>query len=156
MTVSELMSHPVITARENTPVLEIARKMLANHISGVPVVDSAGHLVGIVTESDLVVQNANVHFPTFLQILDARIYLSNTRDFEEELRRALGTVASDVMTRHVFTVSPGDDVSVAATIMTDKHVNPVPVVHSGQLVGIVSRSDIIRHILAQDTSGSSG
>ena len=156
MTVSELMSHPVITARENTPVVEIARTMLADHISGVPVIDFAERLVGIVTESDLVVQNANVHFPTFLQILDARIYLTNTRAFEEELRRALGTVASDVMTRHVFTVRPEDDISVAATIMTDKHVNPVPVVDSGRLVGIVSRSDIIRHILAQDTSGSPG
>jgi CBS domain-containing protein len=53
------------------------------------------------------------------------------------------------MTRHVLTVGPDDDVSDAATLMADKRVNPVPVVDSGRLVGIISRSDIIRHILAE-------
>ncbi len=156
MNVSELMTRPVLTVDEDTPVSEIARLMLDHKISGLPVVDRAGRLVGIVTESDLVVQNANVHFPTFLQILDARIYLTSTRHFEEELRRALGTTAADVMTREVKTVKPDDDVSVAATLMVDERVNPIPVVDHGRLVGIISRSDIIRHILAQDLAGSNG
>lgn len=150
MQVSELMTREVITVLPDTPVIEIARKMLQNDISGVPVVDRDGHLVGIVTETDLVVRNANVHFPTFLQILDARIYLTSTRHFEEELRRALGTVASDVMTREVQTVKPEDDISVAATLMVDKRLNPIPVLGDGRLQGIISRSDIIRHILAQE------
>jgi len=120
-------------------------------VSGVPVVDQQVHLIGIVTETDLVVQNANVHFPTFLQILDARIYLTNTRRFEDELRKALGTIAADVMTCDVKTVKPDDDISVAATLMVDKGLNPIPVVENDKLVGIISRSDIIRHILAQDT-----
>ncbi len=144
------MTREVITVLPDTPVIEIARKMLQNDISGVPVVDRDGHLVGIVTETDLVVRNANVHFPTFLQILDARIYLTSTRHFEEELRRALGTVASDVMTREVQTVKPEDDISVAATLMVDKRLNPIPVLGDGRLQGIISRSDIIRHILVQE------
>jgi CBS domain-containing protein len=147
--VSELMTSPVITARENTDVADVARLMLSNNISGVPIVDHQGQLVGIVTEGDLVVQNANVHFPTFLQILDARIYLTSTRHFEEELRRALGTTAADMMTRHVLTVSLEDEISEAATLMADKRVNPVPVLDGERLVGIISRSDIIRHILAE-------
>lgn len=150
MQVSELMTREVITVHPDTPVVEIARKMLQNDISGLPVVDHDGRLVGIVTEADLVVRNANVHFPTFLQILDARIYLTSTRHFEEELRRALGTVASDVMTREVQTVKPDDDISVAATLMVDKRLNPIPVLGDGRLQGIISRSDIIRHILAQE------
>ena len=156
MKVSELMTRSVITAHERTPVADIARLMLANGISGVPIVDEEAKVVGIVTEGDLVVQNANVHFPTFLQILDARIYLSSTRDFEEELRRALGTIAYDAMTRDVLTVGPDDDVSDAATLMADKRVNPVPVVKGGRLVGIISRADIIRHILAELEERSKG
>jgi len=152
--VSDLMTRQVITVQPETPVAEIARAMVQHDVSGVPVVDHDGHLVGIVTETDLVVQNANVHFPTFLQILDARIYLSDTRHFEDELRKALGTVAADVMTREVETVKPNDDVSVAATLMVDKDLNPIPVVENGKLVGIISRSDIIRHILAQETERS--
>jgi CBS domain-containing protein len=141
------MTRSVTTVRENTPVAEIARTLLSNGISGVPVVGGNGHVVGIVTEGDIVVQNANVHFPTFLQIIDARIYLTSTRHFEEELRRALGTTAADVMTRDVLTVGPNDDISVAATLMTDKRVNPIPVVDQGRLVGIISRRDILRHIV---------
>jgi CBS domain-containing protein len=147
--VAELMTRSVTTVREETRVAEIARTLLTQDISGVPVVDGAGHVVGIVTEGDLVVQNANVHFPTFLQILDARIYLTSTRHFEEELRRALGTTAADVMTRHVLTVGPDDDISIAATLMTDKRVNPIPVLEQHRLVGIISRRDILRHIVEE-------
>lgn len=149
MKVSELMTRTVITAHENTPVAEIARLMLAHDVSGIPVTNHDGRLVGIVTEGDLVVQNANVHFPTFLQILDARIPLTSTRRFEEELRRALGTTAADTMTREVLTVRPDDEISEAATLMADKRVNPVPVLEGERLVGIISRSDIIRYILTE-------
>jgi CBS domain-containing protein len=145
--VSELMTRSVTTVREDTPVAEIARTLLSSGFSGVPVVGGDGRVVGIVTEGDIVVQNANVHFPTFLQIIDARIYLTSTRQFEEELRRALGTTAADVMTRDVLTVGPNDDIVVAATLMTDKRVNPIPVVDQARLVGIISRRDILRHIV---------
>ncbi len=155
MQIADLMTREVITVYPDTPVVEIARRMLKHDISGVPVVERDGRLVGIVTEADLVVRNANVHFPTFLQIIDARIYLTNTRQFEEELRRALGTIAADVMTRQVQTVRPDDDISVAATLMVDKRLNPIPVLEGDRLRGIISRSDIIRHILAQEVNGSS-
>jgi len=154
--IADLMTREVITVYPDTPVVEIARKMLQHDISGVPVVDRVGRLLGIVTETDLVVRNANVHFPTFLQIIDARIYLTSTRRFEDELRKALGTVAEQVMTRHVQTVKPDDDLSVAATLMVDKGLNPIPVLAGEHLRGIISRSDIIRHILAQEVDGSDG
>ena len=156
MKISDLMTHEVVTVHPDTPVVEIARRMLEHDISGVPVVERDGRLVGIVTEADLVVRNANVHFPTFLQILDARIFLTSTHHFEEELRRALGTIAADVMTRQVQTVGPADDISVAATLMVDKGLNPIPVLADGRLRGIISRADIIRHILAQEVGGSAG
>lgn len=151
MKVVDLMSRPVISVTPEATVVEIARTLLDHHISGVPVVDGTGAVIGIVTESDVVVRNANVQFPTFLQVLDARIYLSNTRRFEEELRRALGATAREVMSRKVLTVAPDDDVTVASTLMVDKHVHPIPVVDGGRLIGIISRRDIIRHILAQET-----
>lgn len=155
MQISELMSSPVISVEPTTPVGDVCRVLLDHHIQSLPVVEASGRMVGIVTETDLVVQNANVHFPTFLQILDGRIYLTNPRTFEEELRRALGTIAADVMTPHVHTVRPTDDVSVAATLMVDHRINAIPVLDGQRLVGIISRSDVLRHILAQDTwSGS--
>ncbi len=156
MKIAELMTRPVITVRDNAPVEAVAQTMLDHHIDGVPVLDANERLVGIITEGDLVVQNANVHFPTFLQILDARIYLTNTRKFEEELRRALGTVATDIMTRDVITVHPQEDISAAATIMADHRINLLPVLDGQRLVGVISRRDIIRHILDQYLNGSTG
>lgn len=156
MKVAELMTQPVITVQDTASVETVAQTILDNNIAGVPVVSISGRLVGIITEGDLVVQNANVHFPTFLQILDARIYLTNTRRFEEELRRALGTVAADIMTRDVLTTRPDDDISTAATIMADNRVNLLPVLQDHQLVGVISRRDIIRHILAQYLDRTAG
>lgn len=152
--IAELMSSPVITVEPTTSVADVARTMLDHHLQSLPVVDPSGKVVGIVTETDLVVQNANVHFPTFLQILDGRIYLTNPRAFEEELRRALGTVASDVMTPRPHTARPDDDVSVAATLMVDHKINAIPILEGDRLVGIISRSDVLRHVLAQDTVGN--
>lgn len=151
MQVAELMSHPVITVEPTTPVARVARTMLEHHLQSLPVCEASGRLVGIVTETDLVVQNANVHFPTFLQILGGEFFVSHVHGFEEELRRALGTIAADTMSPKVYTVRPDDDVGVAATLMVDHQINAIPVLDGEQLVGIISRSDVLRHVLAQDT-----
>lgn len=149
MKVSEVMTKDVITVAPETKVGEIARIMVEKAISGVPVV-SDGRLVGMVTEVDLVARNAHLHFPTFIQILDARIYLQSPRHFEEELRRMLGTTARDVMTTDVETVSPDADITDVATLMFERKVNPVPVTEDDRLVGIVSRTDIIRLLIQQE------
>ncbi|MBI4319980.1 MAG: CBS domain-containing protein [Chloroflexi bacterium] len=144
MKVSELMTTNVLTVRPDAKVDEIARLMVAHDITGVPVVNGENRVVGIVTETDLIVRNAHLHFPTFLQILDARIYLQSPRHFEEELRRMLGTTAADVMTKDVVTTRPDADLDEVATLMVEQAANPVPVVENGKLVGIISRSDIVR------------
>ncbi len=149
MKVSEIMTKDVVTVTPDTKVSAIARLMVEKAISGIPVVIDS-RVVGMVTEVDLVARNAHLHFPTFLQILDARIYFESPRHFEEELRRMLGTTANDVMTTEVQTVKPDADVTDVATLMFEKKVNPVPVVENGKLVGIVSRTDIIRLLIQQE------
>jgi CBS domain-containing protein len=152
MKVSEIMTKEVLVVTPDTKVGEIAGLMVEKDISGVPVVADKvnNHLIGMVSETDLVARNAHLHFPTFIQILDSRIYLQSPRHFEEELRRMLGTTAIDVMTRDVKTVTPDTDMSDVATLMFDKGENPVPVVENGRLVGIISRTDIIRLLVQQE------
>jgi CBS domain-containing protein len=149
MRVADIMTRPVIAVRPETAVPEIARLMWEHRISGVPVVEPSGRVVGIVTELDLLVRNANLHVPTYLRVLDALIPLGNPWQFAEELRRALGTTAAEVMTSPVVTVSPDTDLAAAATLMLDRRVNPVPVVDGDRLVGIISRADFVR-LLAQE------
>jgi len=143
------MTRDVIVVRQDATIPDVARLMWTHRVSGLPVVDDGGALVGIVTELDLMVRNANLHVPTYLRVLDVMIPLGNPREFDAELRRALGTSAADVMTRDVVWVPPDADLADVATLMVDKRVNPVPVLEYGRLVGIVSRSDFVR-LMAQD------
>jgi len=138
------MSKKVITVYPDTMVNEIARLMVENNVSGLPVVEREGQVVGIVTELDLVARNARLHFPHYIQILDAFIYLESTRQYEQELRRSLGTTAEEVMTKPAVIASPEMSVEDLATLMLERKVNPVPVVDAGKLVGIVSRSDLVK------------
>lgn len=148
MKVADIMTRDVFVVGPRTPVTEIGRLLWDYHLSGVPVVDE-GHVVGIVTEVDLLARNANLHVPTYLRVLDVMIPLGNPEHWDEEMRRALGTVAADVMTRDVVTTTPDADLADAASLMLDKRVNPLPVIESGRLVGIISRADFVR-LLALD------
>jgi CBS domain-containing protein len=143
------MTRDVIKVHRDATVPEMARLMWTHGISGLPVVDDQGALIGIVTELDMMVRNANLHVPRYLRVLDVMIPLGNPREFDEEIRRALGTTAADLMTPHVLTVQSTTDLADLATLMVEKRVNPVPVVDGGAMVGIVSRSDFIR-LMAQD------
>jgi CBS domain-containing protein len=144
MKVSQVMTRDVVTASPETPVSAIARLLVANHIAGVPVVDAAGKVVGVVTEQDLIVRNAHLHLPTFFGFLDTFVPVRGQHEFEEELRRALGTSARDVMSDHLYTIRSDADLEDAATIMVDHRVTPLPVIDNDRLVGVISRSDIVK------------
>lgn len=146
------MTAPVITVRPDTRVGEIARLMVEHAISGVPVVDGAGRVVGIVTESDLIVRHARLHFPVYLPILGEVIPIGNLRRLNEELRRALGTTAADVMTSPVRTVNVDTSLEDVVTLLVDHHIGRVPVLEEGRLAGIITRTDIVR-LIAREEGG---
>ncbi len=149
MKVSQVMTRDVVTVSPETTVAEIARLLVAHHIEGVPVVERSGKVLGVVTEYDLIVRNAHLHLPTFFGFLDTFVPVSGQHEFEEELRRALGTYARDMMSDRLYTVRSDADLEDAATVMVDHHVNPVPVVDGGKLVGVISRWDIVQ-LMARD------
>jgi CBS domain-containing protein len=144
MKISDIMATNVISVTPDTSVGAIARLLVDNDIDGLPVVDASGHVVGMVTESDLIVRNANLHFPRFLQLMEARIFLESTRNFDEEVRKVLGATAGAVMSSPAVVVGPDDDIERAATLMMEKRIHALPVVGGGKLVGIVTRSDLVR------------
>lgn len=145
MKVKDIMTKEVITVSPDTPVKEIAELMIEKGIGGVPVVEEE-RIVGIVTEEDLIMKNVKLHFPTYIQLLDAVIYLESLKKYEEELRRAVGATAKDVMTKEVVTVSPEEELEEAATLMVEKGISRLPVVDNGKLVGIITKRDILRSI----------
>jgi len=149
MKVREIMATDVVTVRRDTSVNDIARLMSERDISGVPVVDDAHHVVGIVTELDMIVRNTRLEMPTFIQILDGRIPLETPGHYRKRLQHMLGTHAADIMTAEVGAIGPDDTVEDLAELMVKRRLNPVPVVENGVLVGIVSRADLI-HMMAHE------
>lgn len=148
------MQTEVITVSPETTVRELADLLASNKISGVPVVDDKGLVVGMVSEADIIVQDAELHFPYYIQFLDSVIYLQSFHKFEERFRKAFATRVKEIMSREVVAVSPEASVRDVATLMTDRKVNRLPVTESGKggdrLVGIVTRADVVRAIAERE------
>ena len=149
MKVRDLMTRDVISVRRETSVNEVAKLMHRHAVSGLPVLGDRGEIAGIITELDLIVRNGRLEMPLFLQIFDASIPLELPGHLRHRLRHALGTRAEDVMTPGVHSVGPDAGVEELVKLMVGSGANPVPVVEHGELVGIVSRSDIIRMMSAE-------
>ena len=147
--VREIMTTPVITVKPETTVRELADILAQNKISGVPVVDGQGRMLGMVSEADVIVQDADLHFPYYIQFLESVIYLQSVHKFEERFRKAIGSKVSEIMTEEVHSAGPDQTVREVATLMADRNVNRVPVTENGRLVGIVTRGDIVRAIAQQ-------
>lgn len=146
-TVSEIMTTDLITVTPDTTVRELAELFVARRIGSLPVLDQQGKLLGMVTESDLVEQSKNLHLPTVITLFDWVIYLQSEKSLEQELKRMGGRTVADLYRADTPTIAPDADLSAAADLMSAHHVNSLPVVQQEQLLGIVSRIDIIRTLL---------
>ncbi len=146
-TVAEVMTRESITVSPQTPLREAIKILAEKRISGLPVVDDAGHLIGIISETDLMWQQAGVTPPAYFMIFDSVIYLKNPADFQRELHKALGQTVGEVMSEKPITISPDKPLSEAARIMRDRKIHRLPVLDdSGQIIGILTLSDIIREM----------
>lgn len=142
---TDIMTKNVLTVTEDTSVKEVAKMFAENRIGGAPVVQGK-IVVGMITEDDLIMQDVKVHFPTYIHFLDSFIYLGSLKRFEQELRKAVGARAKDVMSKEVVSVNENDSVEDIATLMVDKRINRLPVLRKGELVGIITKGDIVRAI----------
>jgi CBS domain-containing protein len=144
--VREIMQTNVITAKPDTTVGELADILAQNKISGVPVVDEQGRVLGMVSEADIILQDADLHFPYYIQFLEMVIYLQSVHKFEERVRKSIGSKVTEIMSDEVVSVSPEATVRETATLMADRDINRLPVIENERLVGIVTRGDIVRAI----------
>ncbi len=144
LTARDVMTKEVVTVTMETTIRELAGIITAHRIGSVPVVDSTGNLVGIVTESDLIEQDKSFHIPTVISLFDWVIYLESEKRFEKELKRMTARTVGDICAREVVTVTSDTPVNAIADIMSTRKIHAVPVVEEGKLAGIVSRIDLIR------------
>lgn len=144
-TVADVMSRDVITVRPETPLNEAIHILADRHITGMPVVDDTGKLVGVISETDLMLQETGVDPPAYIMFLDSVIYLQNPGTYEKALHKALGQTVGELMTSDAIAVTPEKPLREAAKVMHDKHVRRLPVIDdTGKVIGILTRGDIVR------------
>ena len=151
--VRQIMTTSVVKIQPSTPVSEIARLMVEHQVSGLPVVDPDDRVLGVVTEIDMVARNQRFKLPAFITFLDSIIYLETPGHFRKRLEHMLGASARDIMSEPAVTIAADASIEELAELMVDREINPVPVVEAGRLVGIVSRSDIIR-LMVEGAAGA--
>ncbi len=147
MQIKDVMTTRVITVSTDDSVEKCAKLLQENDISGLPVVDEAGKVVGMITEGDLIRRASRVEAPGYLEILGGLIYLGSPNKFVEELQRAMALEVGKMMSRDVVSIKPDESLEKAATLMVKKNINRLPVIdEKGKLVGLVSRRDIMKHL----------
>lgn len=150
ITARDIMTTDVVTVDPETSVKEAANLMSEKGISGLPVVQN-GELVGIVTENDLIIKDKKLHFPEYINVIGGIIYLESYKKFREEFKKFVAVKVKELMTEDVVTVSPDTSIEDLATIMHQENINRLPVVdNSGQLIGIVTRGNIVKHIAVEE------
>lgn len=140
----DIMTTDVVSVSAQTELKELATLFQKHNFSSMPVVDSQGDLVGIITTTDLIELDTELHIPTVISIFDWVLYLESEKNFEEQVRRISAHTVAEICTTDVVSCSPSTPVSDVAELMVKNKVHLIPVVDKNKVIGVVARLDIVR------------
>jgi len=130
-----------------TGIHELARRFAEEDISGLLVVDEEKRLLGVVTETDLIDQQKNLHVPTAIALFDMIIPMGEAQ-FEEEITRLQAMTAGELATADVTTIGPDAELSEIASIMGYRSVHHLPVLEGDIVIGMIGKHDVIKALVA--------
>lgn len=149
MNIRDIMSAPPVTVGPEATVQQVARLMSDKQISGVPVVNEKGELLGVITELHLIERNAPLREPQYISVLSGLIpiHLDEHREYRERLRQALATTAAELMDNtEVAIAAPDDPVDAAFDLLAKVENTLLPILDGEVVVGVVTRTDLLRLI----------
>ncbi len=152
LTVADVMTREVVTIRPETPVEEIAKLLYERHISGAPVIDAKGRLVGILSEGDLMTHAGALGGLPPPRSWWLRLFSDRTSSAKDYVKTH-GRTAADVMSTNLRTVAPTASLPEVARLLEEHGIKRMPVVEGDQLVGIVSRANLLRGLVTADAPG---
>jgi CBS-domain-containing membrane protein len=144
----DIMTKEIITVAPETEIAQAAKMLLDKRINGVPVVNQAGKLVGILCQSDLISQQKNIPIPSLFTLLDGYIPLTTSKRMDKEVEKIAATKVAEAMTARPVTVDPETEIATIASLMVEKNYHTLPVVEAGKLVGIVGKEDVLKTLIA--------
>ena len=144
LTACDIMTREVCSVHEETDLKELAALFVEHNYKTLPVVDEAGRLVGIVSQTDLVEQDKPLHIPTVISLFDWVLYLESPKLFGEEVRKISARKVGEICAREVISCAPDTPVEEVARLMVEHKIHLLPVLDGERLVGVVARFDLIR------------
>ena len=140
----DIMTREVITVAPEDSVSNAAGLLETHRISGMPVVNQEGQVVGVITQSDLIQRARDLELPPTISLFDLKLILETPSQFRRRLEKMLGVMVQQVMTPKPLTIAPETPVPEIAAFMARKKVHTLPVVEGGRLVGVIGKIDLIR------------
>ena len=148
MKVKDIMTENVIAVNKDATVEEVARLLVDNNVSSMPVVDDQYHVVGMISEKDLLYKELDPTMPATVEYFGGIIFLDGVDEYQEELKKLTATKAEQMMNKDVFTVHEEDDISEVARLLAHSDIDSIPVVRGDKLVGMVKSKDIIQAFIS--------
>jgi CBS domain-containing protein len=139
------MSAPVLSVSAETPLQEAVKLLSEKHISGLPVVDAAGLLVGELSEKDLMVRESGFDAGPYVLLLDAVIYLRNPLQWDKQVHQVLGNTVAELMNSHPHSCAADLPLPAAAKLLNERSTQRLFVLDANhKLVGVLTRGDVVR------------
>jgi CBS domain-containing protein len=143
------MSTPVLSVASDSPLQEAVKLMSDHHISGLPVLDADGALVGELSEQDLMVRESGFDAGPYVLLLDAVIYLRNPLNWTKEVHQVLGSTVGEVMNAKVHTCSADLPLPAAARQLHEGGTQRLFVLDDARKpIGVLTRGDVVRALAA--------
>jgi CBS domain-containing protein len=158
-TAGDIMDPDVVSVQPEDDARAAIDLLAKTDHGAIAVVDEAGVVVGIVSETDLVLsdEESDLHLPHYLNIMGGIVFIGSMKGFEHKLEKAFATKVSELMTADPITVHTYENADRVAKKIADSHHNHLPVVDDdGRLAGMVTRADALAAIVDDDGSDSEG
>ena len=150
LTVVDVMTQPVLSVSADTPLQHAVQLISDHHISGLPVLDEAGVLIGELSEQDLMVRESGVDAGPYVMLLDSVIYLRNPLNWDKQVHQVLGTCVKDLMRKEVHSCKGNLPLPKAASQLHDRSTQRLFVLDDhNKLVGVITRGDVVRALASQ-------
>ena len=146
MNAADIMTRTVVSIAPTASIIDAMRLMTGQHLSGLPVMDADGRLVGIITEGDLL---RRVEMGTERAQSGWRAFLRGPALQAQDYVHSHGRRVEDVMTRDVLTVTGAAQLTDVVGLMETRHIKRLPVVADGRLLGVISRADLLRVLIGE-------
>ena len=153
LTVADVMTKAVLTVRADTPLQEAVKIISDHHVSGLPVVNDQGALIGELSEKDLMVRESGVDAGPYVMLLDSVIYLRNPLNWDKQVHQVLGTTVGELMQKNSHSCDVTLDLPKAASMLHNKGTQRLFVLDDQKHpIGVLTRGDVVRAIASHQTN----